>query len=233
MFADLSKYIATEIVNKHHGWAGTAFLDRISESDSITIKSRYNDISTYLQELHPEYKLDHINYISIITVADILIQNVLFGIDESEARISALENAESIISLIDTAEELEDVNNEWDFLSGWISENWSHLKDSSALDPSAQKDRWGKLDSDYLYIGISQASALYKAIISSGYNVAKFVEELAKGGYITPATTKERGRNKRNTVKQRLSGVPTNCIRIPKTLLYIETEDWDSTNTPS
>ena len=203
-------------VDEHYGWAGQAFIDNLMNENFEELRRLFQEICQELQKVFPSHLDDHIRYVSLIAVADILINRFFFNTDEETTRFSALKNSISIINMLQTKDDISDVKREWEFILGWIAENNSYFtnNNSSMIEDDKHKPytNYGEYKGEYLYINIK---SLKNALDKEKYSYKKVIHDLVEEGYIVPDDKIAKDRKKPTpTVNTKINGVSTRCIRI-------------------
>ncbi|MBR1728079.1 MAG: DUF927 domain-containing protein [Selenomonadaceae bacterium] len=213
--SELAKKLYANI-NDHFGFAGQAFIDRLINEDFNNLRNLYREeMIPSLQSHFPNHLDDHIRYVSLVTIADCLLNHYFFNVDIESAKKSALLNAVRIINLLQTKDEISDVKREWNFILGWIAENNSHFEGSQSFDNDKKPSQiYGAYKDNYLYINIK---SLKDALEREKISYKKVLHDLANAEYIVPDNKVEKGKKNPNlTVISKINGVSVRCIRISK-----------------
>ena len=137
----------------------------------------------------------------------------LFDLDEETAMMESTKAATELFEMIPTIDETSGVNDEIDFVTGYIAAKSFQFSEDNKL-----KDALGKTDKDYVYITVG---ALKDACKNKNFDYYKLVKDLVKAKFFIPdEETKEGRKNPDPTVCRSIGGIKTRVLRIPRGLIY-------------
>lgn len=205
------------IVKDNFGHVLPLVTDRIQYSKEIWLEF-YEDIQKVLRELYPEYPDEHLRYTAVVTIADHILNDVIYG--EDDAHLSeAVNMAAAILPLIPTSADLDKTQDAIEFLRDYIARYSNQFLQNRRTDAYI-RDICGSIEDDFIYVARGKLKETCEAV---GINYSKLVDTLFDAGFFKPSDKPQRGRTKPDrTVNPKLNGVPTRCYRIPREVLKDE-----------
>lgn len=213
--------IIRNTIKENYGLAFPLVIDKISSIGKEKLREAYNTIIDIFAEKYPNVLDEYRRYMAVITLADTLLNSVLFGntITTADGKTikavdDAIENAGKIFALIPTIAEISDTAREIDFIIGVIAQNQNRFIGGN-VPLNRMQTIWGKLDSpDYIYITVA---ALKEACDKEGFDYKKVVADLVEAGFFIPSDTVKKDHKKPLPFLQKKIGkVNTNCYRISR-----------------
>src|SRR5690606_29538497 len=107
---------------EHHGHAGPLFIRRLMaelERDPDYIKTDIDTITARLEREHPGAMGSHLSAVAIVTVADYYASEWVFGEPEDVALGGALDLAQTVLSVLETAAEADEDNRALEWVRSW------------------------------------------------------------------------------------------------------------------
>ena len=204
---DLSRELY-RIMKRNYGLAGQLFIDNLLKENFDHLRTNYDQMVEKLIKDFPNHIKDHVRYVAIVALADMLIEKYLFNTKENVAEISMKLLFPMILGNLQNSDELSDVKRELDFVSNWYAENSAKFIGNQGYDVAKIAKAFGdNNDSDYLYIN---AKSLRDAAKADGFNFLKILKDFVKAGYAVKDS-----KNK-NTVSHWLETSTTRCLKLVK-----------------
>ena len=200
-------------IKQHYGHAGQMFIERLMKEDFEKLRNVYVETYKALQELHPQYTIDHIRYVSLISMADSLIHQYFLTLDEKQAYTDALNLAHDIITQLKTENELADVQREWSFFTGWLAENDAHFIGSKRYEDAKSISTYGKIEAEYIYV---VTKSIKDAAEKAGLSFDKMIHDFIKAEYVLTGTVPKDRKRAPIDSTQKIGEVATRCIKIPR-----------------
>lgn len=204
---DLSRELY-RIMKRNYGLAGQLFIDNLLKENFDHLRTNYDQMVEKLIKDFPNHIKDHVRYVAIVALADMLIEKYLFNTKENVAEISMKLLFPMILGNLQNSDELSDVKRELDFVGNWYAENSAKFIGNQGYDVAKITKAFGdNKDSDYLYIN---AKSLKDAAKADGFNFLKMLKDFTKAGY---ALKDSKGKN---TVSHRLDTSHARCLQLIK-----------------
>lgn len=195
-------------------------IDAVEKYGKSKLREVYGDIQTAFNENFSETLVDHRRFVGLLTLADMLINSVVYGnrvpTDDGEV-VKALEDstaaATELFKLVPTLADIDATEKEKNFVRGFVSTNQNRFQGGN-VELDRMQQIFGKLkDTDgYHYI---IASTLKNACKSANFNYHKLVADLIDAGFFTPADKLDGERKAPSpTVTKRIGAVLARCHRI-------------------
>ena len=226
--ADVCKIIR-DTTPDNYGLALPLVIDKVFEFGREKLRGVYKDLVDVFTAKYPALLPEYCRYMAVLTLADALLNSVLFGntvTNEDGKTFTALEDAtlcaKEIFKLIPTRAEIDDTPREKEFVRSFIAQNQNRFEGGN-VELNKMQAVYGKLrDRDgFTYITVQ---ALKDACAGGGFDYRKLVSDLIADEFFKPADTTKKGRKTPlDTVQKRLGEVNTRCYRIPNTV-FDETE---------
>ncbi len=227
--ADTCKKIR-ETTKHNYGLVMPLVINEIFKLGFEKLRELFDEMIDTFAVKYPEILPEHRRYMAVLTLADTLLNSVLFGnkaIAPDGATITASDdatiNATKIFPLIPTIAEIADAPRAKDWLLGQISLNQNHFVGGN-VDESKIQGIWGSLnDSDgYIYITVSFVKELCKKY---DRDYRKLVNDLVDAKIIIPSDKTPEGNKKPNNyVQKKIAKINTRCYRIPQSAFDDEEE---------
>ena len=208
---DVCKQIRS-IVKNNCGHVLPLVADKVQSTKPELWQEDYDDIQQVFAEDYPDHLDEHRRYIASITLADVILNDVLYGNSE-EALLDAIANAKEIFKLIPMTAEFDTTQREIDFVCDFTSRNQNQFISNDNEAKDIRGGIFGSLkDSVFIFIAVG---VLKDACKAAGFDYGKLVDDLIAAGFFVPDNKTEKDRkNRRDTVLQRLGKTPTRCFRI-------------------
>lgn len=182
-----------ESINQHYGWAGQCFIDNLLKENFDNLREMYKLFTNLFRHSKKKLVDDYCRYLSLITVADVLMQKYFFDTSHEKAVESAIKNIYEIIKMIGSERELSDAEREWDIVSGWLAENRGLILNNPNIE-SRNKDGFPIVPRQDRIIGKYEDGNVFVIVKSfndemtrRGLNCSKVKRDLVRAGYIVPA----------------------------------------------
>lgn len=217
--ADTCKNIR-DIIKNNYGIIFPKVIDKIFEIGSEKLRELHSEFVNLLQVAYPDILSEYCRYVSILTVADVLL-NVVLGSDFETATKDAQTNANKIFPLIPTKAEIDDTEREKDFVLGFISSKAAQFEDSNTYRKNGERiigDVLGKFDFGKKSVFIS-TGALKQACKDSGFDDKKIVSDLIEDKFFIAGKIQKGKTKADNNHTVYLNGVKTRCYKIPLQLV--------------
>jgi putative DNA primase/helicase len=198
------------VVAQQHGHAGTAFVERLANADKDQLRKAHAQLVTDLRGRLGTKQRHHLSYLATVCLADMLVEQWLFGNAGQEAYDAALDMARSIFGAMSASEGegAIDVNRRaYDFLLDWVASN----RDQFTNDYRGTT-RYGVVESgDAEYVLIFPA-VLDKAIREAGFSPRKTRRWLVAQGKVE--TTTETSGRVRDVVRKSINGTRSWMVQL-------------------
>lgn len=205
---DASRMYTT--VAENHGCAGAAFMERLIKADKDKLRQAREKLMADLRVALKTKMRHHAAYMAVVCLADLLIDQWLFGSDAASSLSHAVAMAKDVFGAMSASdgEEANDVNRRaYDFLLGWVASNRDQFTDEYR-----GMTRFGFVEAGDAEHVIVFPSVLDEALQKAGFSPKKTRRWLAANERIN--TTTESGGRVRDTVQRRINGVRTWMIRL-------------------
>ena len=210
-----------EIIKDNHGLILPLVIDAVAKYGKDKLREVYGDIQTAFNENFSETLVDHRRFVGLLTLADMLINSVVYGnrvpTDDGEV-VKALEDstaaATELFKLVPTLTDIDSTEKEKNFVRGFVSTNQNRFENNGNVEVDRMQQIFGKLkDKDgYHYI---IANTLKDACQSANFNYHKLVADLIDAGFFTPADKLDGERKAPSpTVTKRIGAMLARCHRI-------------------
>ena len=215
--ADTCKEIRNTI-KVNYGLVFPLVINKIWEIGLEKLRQVFQDIVDLFTAKYPELLNDYCRYITIITLADALLNSAL-NINTvqlaNDTTIKAIDdailNAKEIFKLIPTTTEISDTAREKVFILGFIAQNQNRFIGGN-VEIDKMQMIYGKFDLDFIYISVA---ALKKACVDEGFDYRKFVSDLVEDGFFIPSDKIKKGyRTPLATVQKKIGKANADCYRI-------------------
>ena len=173
------------VSENNYGFAGAAYMRAICgilRENPDWLLREYRSISE-------EFKARglrniHADYVSAVTLGDILAETIIFGMDAAAAREEALRCGETVYALNEAQMSMDVVERAWDFIVGWLVSNGNRFSpDASPFYGKMEPSPGGKYDEFFVI-----PQYLDAALEDAGFNVKKTFQGLRERGLITTQT---------------------------------------------
>ena len=182
---------------KHYGSAGPVYIEEIKKRDPDQLRDRYEQFLKFLEQQANESRLQtHLSAIAVCMLGDMIASQVLFGMDESEAVVSALDVGIAVWDLTPEKSDTDITYRVQEDFQSWLSSERGEFTHNHR-----RANRLGFLQDDYFYIF---PGALKDFLKSRGYHAKGEIDRLIKSGvilqHIGPQSQIDRGERTR-TIK--------------------------------
>lgn len=169
------------------GWAGPAFIERLIGTDERQIVDAYEEMHRYVRDISEGKNGSHIAGISVVALADALIDHWFFGATKEAAWARAKRMAGNI--LVDQVEgNATDVNeNAVQFIVDWVLSNKAYFGTKAIGTCLGFSSDSG--NTVYIF-----PSMLNQALSKAGYSPRKTMKYMAEQGLIATETDKRSGK---------------------------------------
>ena len=202
-----------QTVKKNYGHILPRVVDKIFEIGEENLREKFSQLNNFFETIYSQYLPEHRRYISIVTLADYLL-NLSLGVDDETAFSGAKDNACWIFELIPQAKDISDAEREKDFVVGFIAEKIAHFEGSENYNRDKGLDCYGRSanDEEYTFITVSALQLLCK---DKNLDYKKVVADLVRENFFVPDDKIRNGRaTALNTVQKKINGKKANCFRI-------------------
>jgi len=164
-----------------YGAAGPAFIKEIIKMKGDELRDQHKwflqFLTEHLNSNKEEYLQTHISALSVICIADTLIEQLLFNPEASkdEARGASLDMAMEIAEKLIRASEADAGERAWEFLQDWIKSNPKQFTDD------AREPRFGFYESFKYYIF---PTIMKDALEKQGFNYRSTLQNFTEKGYL-------------------------------------------------
>jgi len=169
------------------GWAGPAFIERLVQIDEREIVDAYREMEQYVRTVSEGKNGSHIAGISVVALADALIDHWFFGNDRAAAWETAKQMARRI--LVDQVEgNATDVNeNAVQFVTDWVLSNKAYFGTNVVGTCLGFTSESG--NTAYIF-----PSMLNQALSKAGYSPRKTMKYMAEQGLISTEVDEKTGK---------------------------------------
>ena len=171
--------IATQMHNmKVYGTAGPIFIRRLMTEIETTpdlVTELFNATFKTVQSLHKDKIAAHAAAIALIIVADCLSSQWVFGAGEEEAFKQAMETGEYILTLLETARDINDSNRAYEHFFSWYNVNIAFFNRGT------YNQRYGVTDGGYVYVF---PTVFDQAMKEGGFNSMRILRDWGQGELI-------------------------------------------------
>ena len=210
-----------DIVAEHYGWAGPAFIERLTQCDERDIKDLFGVLKKAVTGRAEEGHASHIASVSLVALADMLFESWFVNPGEAmtdldfverlgitkRAMSDALANAINILNSQVVMNSQDDNQNAVDYINDWIAANRNlFTKDARPVLGEIKEESYGAEVFAYII-----PSELEKALSHGGYNFRKVMMYLLEQGIVeAPASSsaayKNQAKSKAYQMQRRLFG---------------------------
>lgn len=185
-------------VEENYGYAGPEFIGRLTQMPEAEILEKYQEMLAFVQGISAGKNGSHIAGISVVALADVLIDQWLFGASEAAAWERAEKMAENI--LIEQVEgNSTDVNeNAVQFVTDWVLSNKNYFGSGTVGTCLGFENEGG--DTVYIF-----PSTLNQALTRANYSPRKTLKYMAEQGLVSTDVDRTTGR-KQYSVKKWFNG---------------------------
>ncbi len=176
------------------GWAGPAFIEHLVQVEEPRIVDAYEEMLRYVRDISEGKNGSHIAGISVVALADALIDYWLFGATKEAAWSKAKQMARSI--LVDQVEgNATDVNeNAVQFIVDWVLSNKAYFGTKAIGTCLGFTSESG--NTAYIY-----PSMLNQALSKAGYSPRKTMKYMAEQGLISTDIDRRTGKKQYSVQK--------------------------------
>lgn len=169
-----------QVADENYGLAGPLFIQKLIEnSDNLeTIKEQYRAIQERLQEETMNKIGSHITAVSLIILADQLVNKYIF--EEADEEASYIMGKRIIDNLV-TSKEADLVEKAYEYISSWIVSNTGSFDNSQEYPGNSNNVRYGLITGGNYYIF---PHILENELEKKGFSYRKVIKGWAERGYI-------------------------------------------------
>ena len=225
--------VIRDIIKENHGLVLPLVIDKVVEIGRDALREMFKDMFNTFAKKFPDTLPEYQRYVSSLTLADGLLNCVLFGdtakapdgrpLKDREGRTlkasdDAIINAKRIFPLIPTIAEISATQREKDFVRGIIAKNQNNF-DGGNVAPDHMKEFSGKLydDDGFTYLTVQ---FLKEACKREGFDYHKLVSDLVADGFFIPSTKIPTGCKKPlDVVQKKIGKTNARCYRIRNAIL--------------
>ncbi len=183
-----------------YGWAGPAFMEKIIAMDDKSIKDAYEQMREIVQSMSKGKNGAHISGVSVVALADAMIDCIFFGGKRDAAWERAQAMAKNIL-LGQIENNASDVNeNAVQFVMDWV------LANKTYFDSEVKGTRLGFIEGGGDSTVCIFSSMLNRALTEAGFSPRKTMRHMAEQGLIGL------GPDKKYSVVRWLDGKSVRCI---------------------
>ncbi|HBE80338.1 MAG TPA: hypothetical protein DDW65_21530 [Firmicutes bacterium] len=182
------------------GIPGPTFVKKIIEVKKDTPEQfgdGYDAIFKHLTKKWPDRISSHISAVSIVTLADMLASQWIFGIREELATEQALELAGEILNSLESVKEIDDATRSYQFFMSWFSSNYEHFQERAD-----EKYGFQQIGTIFVYPHIFE-----KFMGEAGFNPHRVLKDWAEHGWIE---TESWGQEQKKRLKVKKKDPQTN-----------------------
>lgn len=204
-----------DITAKNYGVIYPLFVSKIKEIGVEKLREQYQANQKYFNDYCScnEMKIlpDYIRYISLILLADSILNDLLELSTRANGTANSGLNWGEILDALPTAEETDDAAREENFVNAFIAAKVAHFEGSYNFNKDRGLDVYGKYKDGYLYI---ISIFLNKHLAENGLDPKKVVSDLIAKGKIIPADKVEKGnKSALATVVIKINGKSQRCYK--------------------
>lgn len=221
-----------EIVSKFYGTAGRHYINKLIEeyeADNFKkLKEKYDEVFKKIEEKTSNDILSYVSSVAVVTLADIIIGEIIFNENEEKS----FEMAQEILNNLDKSQDIDIIDKAYEYIISWIvsnhksfdlykepiSSNWNKGKvvtKFNQIDDLVENERtkksFGIFDKGIYYVF---RDVLEDKLEDKKYSYRKIITEFAKRGYISPTRDKE-GNISTTTVQKKYRNVNTRMFAFP------------------
>lgn len=200
-----------ETINKNYGFGGKIFMknliDEYSQNDYKELNKLFNNIKEKLMGIIPLSFQNHLQYVGILVLADILAERYIFkNYNEDESFDFGLR----LVNLLPRFDKINLIDQQYDYVVNWIASNKDYIK---VLDKNGDIAISNNNYSKSKTIGLKQSKLYY--IFSSylmdlcrkkGWNYRSLLTNFSTKGYIVQRENGE------HTTLKKYNGVASRCV---------------------
>ena len=216
------------VTAQHHGHAGAAYIEQLAGADKNKLREARDRIISDLRDRLNTKQRHHITYMATVCLADLLIEQWLFGGDADAAYDVAMAMAKDVFKAMETDADAVDVNRRaYEYLCGWVAANRGQFTDDYT-----GTTRYGYIDKGDAEHVIVFPAILDEALQRGGFSAKKTRKWMAANGKVD--TTAEAGGRVRDTIQRRIGATRMRMIRLlidedftPEQIGFTEVDDPD------
>ena len=210
VLADAAAKAVYAMADEQYGTAGPVFIEHLiqeSENAYIELHTARDALVKRLREAFPEHFSIHIDNVSLVAIADMLVSQWIFGIDPSRAQQEAYDLAVRVLQDLPTESEISDVERGWNFVETWLASNHGRF-DHDTYNQKLVIPEYGYVANGFIHI---YPEYLVEAMGSAGFSPDKLLREFADRGRIESGME---GGKRRFKIKVKHNGRSMRVIRI-------------------
>lgn len=204
-----------DIIKDHYGLVISLMLDKILSIARADLLKTYDRIIKHFSKNHSDILPEHRRYISVVTLADCLL-NVVLGMNSNKAYADSLKSFDEIFKFIPTQNDIEDTERETAALFGFITQyqNYFIATNSKTVAVENVREVYGKDEGDCIFITVNAMKIFCK---QSGFNYDKLIDDLIADNVIIPSSKIKAGHTTPLKFHQKkLGGINSNCYKLKK-----------------
>jgi putative DNA primase/helicase len=178
-------------VPHNFGTAGPAWIRQLIielKDDKDMVLNDHKLVEAKLKEWYSDKIASHRAAVALVVLGDYYSSQWLFGLEKAEAMNQALEMAEFIMGLLESAQENEDATRAYEYLMSWLDVHSAFFTDKA---PGGQ--RFGFTDGRLVYL---YPTAFNDALVEGKFNPRRIIKDWVKLGVILTETSGGKIRHK-------------------------------------
>lgn len=202
-----------QLIKDNFGLVFPLIVDKFLEYGFKNLRELYNNTVDDFSGSFPNLLNEYCRYVAILTLADTFL-NMCLDVDVETAYKDAVETAHKIFELVPTLDDISDFEREKNFILGFIAAKSAQFEASPNYKQDYAREILGRFKDDFVYI---TARALKQACEESHFDYKKVVADSIDAKFFIADDKPKKGRKNPNScVQEKISGITTNCYRIPK-----------------
>ena len=210
--ADACKQIR-DIVKNNYGLILPRVIDKIFEIGTVQLRKKYSAIQKLFAKNHTDILEEHRRYISVVTLADWIL-NLVLGMDADKAAIDSANSISQVFDFIPTEKDVDDTERETAALYGFITKyqnNFIGTNQKTSVVDNIPKV-FGKLEPAFYFITVDTMKDFCK---ENNLNYSKTVDDLIAADVIIPSDKIKAGhKTPLKTHVKKLGSNSTNCFQV-------------------
>lgn len=210
---DIGKSVYAFTAN-NHGTAGEVFIERLLQESNTGYRNILEARKSLINKLSNDFKdclEPHIDAIALISIADYLTSQWLFGLSPQKAAEEAYNLAAKIAGQMPTKHEISDTERAWEFVLEWLVSNKKRFCEYNAgfTEDAVLTPEYGFIRDGFWHIFPSYLS---EAMERMGFKSNKLLREFANKNLICAQQEKN---SRKFKVRVRHNGALVYVIKIP------------------
>lgn len=196
------------IIKDNYGHVFPLVVNKILAVGKEKLRATYDKLVDTFEAQNPHVLPEYCRYMSVLTLADALLNSVLGTDNALDEAIAAFK---SIFALVPTNSDISDTARERDFVLGFIAQNQNRFIGGN-VDVNKMQAVYGQFTDEYVYITVA---ALKKACADEGFDYRKLAADLVDDDFFVPSNKVEKGyKTQQLFVQKKIGQANTRCYRI-------------------